>query len=128
MKKFYQIALVLSMAMIVGCAGNDEAFQKQLAEDAKIYADMKCELIKQLRVIEADTSITDHGRIADSLKAIWKEKAAELQKKYDTPEHKDLFKEKAKEFQMQMEGCKPMGEEQGKVKKRKEKKEKKGKE
>ena len=121
-KTIFQLAVILLMAMVIGCAGNDEAFQKQLAEDAKTYADMKCEHIKQLRAIEADTTITGHERIADSLKAIWKEEAAELQKKYDTPEHRDLFREKAREFQMQMEGCEPIGEKQGKAKKKKEKK------
>ena len=124
LKSYYLAAIVLLSALIVGCAGNGEAFQKQLDEDAKAYTEMKCELIKQLRAIEADTTIANQQEIGDSLRTIWKEQASKIQEKYNTPEHKDMFKEKVKEYQLQIEGCEPFEDEGVKMEKRKEKKEK----
>jgi len=99
------IAMALMVTFLISCVNSEEAFKKQLDEDAKTFTEMKCELMKQLKTIKADTTITNQQHLADSLKAIWKEKAGPLQEKYDTPDHKDMFKEKVKEYQDQIEGC-----------------------
>ncbi len=85
--------------------GSVPDFQKQLAEDAETFTEMKCEMMMKLKAIQADTTIMKKEYVADSLKAAWKEKSTPILKKYDTEDHKDQFKAKVKELISQIEGC-----------------------
>ena len=126
-KSIYLFTIALIMAIIVGCSGNDAAFQAELDKDAKAFSDMKCQLLAQVREIKADTTLTDPQAMVDSLKLIWNEQSAPIQDKYkDNAEHMKMFKEKAKAYQSQIEGCEKLQEgKQVKEGKKKEKKEKK---
>ncbi|MEA3476573.1 MAG: hypothetical protein U9R60_00195 [Bacteroidota bacterium] len=128
-KSIYLFTIAMVMAIIVGCVGNDAAFQAELDEDAKAFSDMKCQLLAQVREIKADTTLMDPQAMVDSLKLIWNEKSAPIQDKYkDNPEHIKMFKEKVKAYSAAIEGCEKL-EEGTRVKegKKKEGKKKEGK-
>jgi len=108
------------MAFLISCADPEVDFQKQLAEDAEAFTELKCEMMVKLKALQADTTIIKKEHVADSLKAAWKEISAPILKKYDTEDHKDQFKAKVKELQSQIEGCEleNTGEKKGKRKKK----------